>query len=774
MSRDQSRLSRARHGSINPLRNIASHLIFQKRSPSRSSSPDGLRNSQSVPNLSPLSSPATTASSTTCAAATATATATATTPTTINATKPSSQVTHRLSTVNFSKITGRGRSTKDKRTPDSLLKNPVYSSSHDHSPDVLTDLQSDDNESTNLDLDNEDASSTSSLEYMAWGDSEDDLAGSSSDEEPSNIPHADDPLTAPVTFKSARLNPSENQSHQQSSSLLKDYSWSNCNSRQKKLEKVCSGATDDEDLDPMTAPEKINTTSGSKVSQSSPEIKDPASPKSVQTNQILPASVPSSPKALASSPPMADSPGFTMRKESKASNLSHNSQLTQKSKLLLNEALFGDSRSLSSVNQSRRGSSANISTNTDTQSSQAIWEKFLKYTQSSRSTDALLYALTRKEAWMQYNGPHAIGRYPEDTDIFELWLVHALKYLYHGNVLFSPSAREIVNINESCTILEIQGVMKDFWAWQLAVDNPHSTIYGFKLESENIGKDMNYEGPSNYLPFVGHSVLSLPFEDNFFDVISAKGLWYMLRSNEWDPALQELFRVLKPGGVIEIPVIDFNLLNNRHGAEFWSKARKSIADLDIDTGSVQRLPKRLTESGFVDSYRALLALPKGWGGQLGHLTDFVYSYLFESGLSTFADGAADPRQSDIRQLRTSIVSTADHGDHESFGHPAGLLCLFYASKPADSQDRRDTVTPSSPQFSSLPEVMISPRKDSLESRREIYVDDNRRDTLTSTAPIPEHPDEHKFGASLISNIILGRKSPVVTVTVPDEIDEEQR
>lgn len=765
MSRDQSRLSRARNGSINPLRNIASHLMFQKRSPSRSSSPDGLRNSNSVPNLSPLSSPATTASSTTCA----TATATANTPTT-----SATQITHRLSTVNFARITGRGKSTKDKRAPDSLLKNPVYSFSEDHSPEALVDLQSDDNNSTHLDLDNEDASSTSSLEYVAWGDSEDDLAGSSSDDELTNIPHTDDPLAAPVIFKSARSSTDDHHSHQHNSNLLKDYSWSNSASRQKKLERVPSGSADDEDLDPMTAPDKADTLTGSRLSQLSSDIKEPASPKSAQTTQDMPASLPSSPKALASSPPMADSPGVAVRKESKASNLSHNSQLSQKSKLLLNEALFGDSRSMSSVNQSRRGSSANISTNTDTQSSQAVWEKFLKYTQSSRSTDALLYALTRKEAWMQYNGPHAIGRYPEDTDIFELWLVHALKYLYHGNVLFSPAAREIVDANESCTILEIQGVMKDFWAWQLAVDNPHSTIYGFKLESENIGKDMNYEGPSNYLPFVGHSVLSLPFEDNFFDVISAKGLWYMLRSNDWCPALQELYRVLKPGGVIEIPVIDFNLLNNRHGAEFWRKARKSIADLDIDTGSVQRLPRRLSESGFVDSYRALLALPKGWGGQLGHLTDFVYSYLFESGLSTFADGAADPRQNDIRQLRSSIVSTADNGDHESFGHPAGLMCLFYASKPVDPQDRRDTVTPLSSQFPSLPEIMISPRKDSLEARREIFVDDTRRDTLTSTASIPEHPDEHKFGASLISNIILGRKSPVVTVTVPDEIEDEQR
>ncbi|CAG8451729.1 445_t:CDS:2 [Paraglomus occultum] len=83
-----------------------------------------------------------------------------------------------------------------------------------------------------------------------------------------------------------------------------------------------------------------------------------------------------------------------------------------------------------------------------------------------------------------------------------------------------------------------------------------------------IGIDINplFPSPSDIsqhnIKFVQADVLDkLPFEDDSFDYIRMALFSNTFTHDEWQPALQELIRVLKPGGFIELMEPDYRLQN---------------------------------------------------------------------------------------------------------------------------------------------------------------------------------------------------------------------
>lgn len=184
-------------------------------------------------------------------------------------------------------------------------------------------------------------------------------------------------------------------------------------------------------------------------------------------------------------------------------------------------------------------------------------------------------------------------------------------------------------------------------------------------------------GPANYIPCAGHSLKRLPFDDNTFDIISAKSLWYFVRKSDWVPTLAELYRVLKPGGYIEMVVSDFNMLNGQsHDHYWWSRLQDNVRNSGLDPFPSQIICDYLYKAQFIDVHRAMISLPRGWGGSVGHLTEFLSLFYADSMFKVFGGFTAD----EIEQCRLDSRIPAPSGSY-----PANYMSLVYAQKPFESE-----------------------------------------------------------------------------------------
>lgn len=313
------------------------------------------------------------------------------------------------------------------------------------------------------------------------------------------------------------------------------------------------------------------------------------------------------------------------------------------------------------------------------------YEKFYNFLANSRESDALVYSLTRKEAWIQYNGPRQSDK--RTLEIVELWTMMALRYLLQNRLIYSPPALKCLQNFKSrtklreqsgngSTILDIQGLFKDHWGWQLALDFQQATVYGVRIDPQQTfpDSDLNYEGPPNYIPCVAHSIGSLPFDDDFFDVVCARTLWYLIRSDQWNSAFKEIMRVLKPGGVLELVNSDYDVINGNpdEDGRWWARLKKACLLAHIDPNPSATAARKLIDTGFLDINRAMIALPREWGGQIGNLTDFLFLYYFDSLYQAF--GLMDP--SEVEEFRRGSKAARIKGYCS-----CGNITLFYCTKP---------------------------------------------------------------------------------------------
>lgn len=180
-------------------------------------------------------------------------------------------------------------------------------------------------------------------------------------------------------------------------------------------------------------------------------------------------------------------------------------------------------------------------------------------------------------------------------------------------------------------------------------------------------------GPANYIPCVGHSLTAMPFDDDSFDVVSAKSLWYFVREDEWAATLAELFRIVRPGGYVEVVVSDYAVINGTPADDYWwSRLRAGVAKSGIDPYPGSRIAGRLYAAGFGEVRQALVTLPRSWGGQVGHLTGFLAMYYSDSLFRTFAGLSAREFEQFTAQSRAPPPPGC---------YPASSLVLAYARKP---------------------------------------------------------------------------------------------
>ncbi|KAL7319726.1 hypothetical protein PS15m_002826 [Mucor circinelloides] len=143
------------------------------------------------------------------------------------------------------------------------------------------------------------------------------------------------------------------------------------------------------------------------------------------------------------------------------------------------------------------------------------------------------------------------------------WILrYALQRNYHAPVTQL--------LQQGITVLD-SGCGPATWTLEMGETYPNSKFHGIDASSvfpESIK-------PSNVEFCVTNIAEKIPFSDNTFDYIHQRLLILGLTNDDWENALKELYRVLKPGGYIEVVEPDMQDLRNMgpllHKTQYTSK-----------------------------------------------------------------------------------------------------------------------------------------------------------------------------------------------------------
>ncbi|KAF7589706.1 hypothetical protein BBP40_003953 [Aspergillus hancockii] len=209
-----------------------------------------------------------------------------------------------------------------------------------------------------------------------------------------------------------------------------------------------------------------------------------------------------------------------------------------------------------------------------------------------------------------------------------MWAMDALKYLNGGHLITSPALKNLRRTKSSkkpqnsktrpIRVMDLGGHASCEWAWHLARDYPNIKVYTVFTEHQAVNRGI--KGPSNHRQISVQNLWKLPFPDNKFDVISARSLPALLKSeypsaeqqDEYDLCLQECRRCLKPGGYLEFFVMDAEI---SHAGPYGSATSVEFA-FNLKTRGYDPAPTkcfvgRLQKGGFTSTKRACMFLPIG-------------------------------------------------------------------------------------------------------------------------------------------------------------------
>ena len=208
------------------------------------------------------------------------------------------------------------------------------------------------------------------------------------------------------------------------------------------------------------------------------------------------------------------------------------------------------------------------------------------------------------------------------------------RWLSFNRVLFSPAQDEIEN-NKQDRILVLDGLCNDDWSTYCAMIYPDAVVYNLgtlqamsarkrgSITSRTLSNHRRIHHASFTHPF--------PFPKGFFTVVVLR---FPVASSEsaFYHAISECKRVLRPGGYLELSVLDMDMVNmgNRARRAVRSiKTRTQAAEPDISLSPASdNIQKMLGRRGFENLNRCMVGVPVA-----GSISDSQASSLDEKDLS---------------------------------------------------------------------------------------------------------------------------------------------
>ena len=218
------------------------------------------------------------------------------------------------------------------------------------------------------------------------------------------------------------------------------------------------------------------------------------------------------------------------------------------------------------------------------------------------------------------------------------WEVDALRSLYCGRLLASEAACQRLKTkatvplgDPACVgakrlrILDLGGTATGSWGWHAAHQWPNVKVYTVITKEQSAAQRPQgvpkAAGPENHRTVSVPHLWQLPFKSNHFDVVSARSLHMLLRAepvpgvkqiDEWDLALREVMRVLKPGGHLDFLVMDAAVAKaGTRGEALSVEFGFELKKRGYEREAARRMLPKLKQQGFVAPKRAWMFLPIG-------------------------------------------------------------------------------------------------------------------------------------------------------------------
>ncbi|KAI9362122.1 S-adenosyl-L-methionine-dependent methyltransferase [Zopfochytrium polystomum] len=215
------------------------------------------------------------------------------------------------------------------------------------------------------------------------------------------------------------------------------------------------------------------------------------------------------------------------------------------------------------------------------------------------------------------------------------------KYAFSGLLVHSPQG-DLFRTKRT-RVLDV-GCGPGWWMRDFALSFPLADVVGVDHLSDYFDQ---VKMPPN-CTFVEADVEGiLPFADNTFDFCIQRSMIGYISSDSFTKLLQELKRVTRPGGYIEL-VEGYYWLTRRGpaGRRHERLMTPQLASRGVDFKIAHKLDVLLSDAGLVDIDEDMKSVPVGWGGNIGSYTDYAFretlrhfkDYIMEAAqISTAAD-----------------------------------------------------------------------------------------------------------------------------------------
>ncbi|KAI8578484.1 hypothetical protein K450DRAFT_247068 [Umbelopsis ramanniana AG] len=201
----------------------------------------------------------------------------------------------------------------------------------------------------------------------------------------------------------------------------------------------------------------------------------------------------------------------------------------------------------------------------------------------------------------------------DDTEIDRLHLEHWLMKNVLGRNFSVPIEPEL---DRGIKVLDA-GCGGGTWVLEMANEYPNSDFTGIDV---SVGWPTEIR-PRNSDFVVGNIVSELPFEDNTFDFVYMRLVGMGVSNDEYPTVLYHIYRVLKPGGWVELVEVDgAQVYRGRRSSQFWNAVLQYLKMRGFKTGIVKDLYQKVEDAGFVNIDGMRVRIPLGtWGGKLGEV-----------------------------------------------------------------------------------------------------------------------------------------------------------
>ncbi|RCH84491.1 hypothetical protein CU098_001335, partial [Rhizopus stolonifer] len=179
-------------------------------------------------------------------------------------------------------------------------------------------------------------------------------------------------------------------------------------------------------------------------------------------------------------------------------------------------------------------------------------------------------------------------------------------------------------LEEGITVLD-SGCGPATWTFEIGESYPRSKIYGVDASCV-FPEDIK---PANVDFAIGNIAKRIPYEDSMFDYVHQRLLIGGLTHDDWKNALKEHFRILKPGGYIELVEVGMTDLYKAGPlmSTLQSTFRAVMEARGLQFDVALQLKDRLQEAGFENIVVKKLPIPFNHGGKIGQLIWEDYRHL---------------------------------------------------------------------------------------------------------------------------------------------------